>query len=171
MKYIELVTIENYYKNKKADRSNVPLVNHIHEGLAILDAVNASVQTKKAFCLHPLIQNNITTFDMSNISPRALYLAELYSQKANSYLCKPETDYVATFQDVYNLVGILNEDITLMLYADKIQNKKDFMLYHKDIHERSCELEHYFNLWIAFLLDLMKKHGWGIFNKNIKIST
>jgi hypothetical protein len=35
-----------------------------------------------------------------------------------------------------------------MLIADKIQNRKDFELYHKDIHERSDELKQYFFNWL-----------------------
>ena len=38
-----------------------------------------------------------------------------------------------------------------MLIADKIQNKKDFELYHKGSHPRSMELDHYFNNWLKRL--------------------
>ena len=39
-----------------------------------------------------------------------------------------------------------------MLYADKIQNEKDFKIYHEVTHERSKELREYFDNWINKLL-------------------
>jgi hypothetical protein len=38
-----------------------------------------------------------------------------------------------------------------MLIADKIQNRKDFELYHKDTHPRAKELTEYFNEWMKIL--------------------
>ena len=38
-----------------------------------------------------------------------------------------------------------------MLIADKVQNYKDFLLYHKNTHERSDELDEYFNSWFKIL--------------------
>ena len=38
-----------------------------------------------------------------------------------------------------------------MLIADKIQNRKDFELYHLGKHERSSELEQYFKNWLERL--------------------
>jgi hypothetical protein len=35
-----------------------------------------------------------------------------------------------------------------MLIADKIQNRKDFELYHEGTHERSLELKCYFIDWL-----------------------
>ena len=35
-----------------------------------------------------------------------------------------------------------------MLIADKVQNRKDFMMYHLHTHQRSKELEKYFNQWL-----------------------
>lgn len=41
-----------------------------------------------------------------------------------------------------------------MVLADKIQNRKDFRLYHKGKHKRSKQLSAYFDIWIEFLLYL-----------------
>ena len=38
-----------------------------------------------------------------------------------------------------------------MLKADKIQNYKDFRKYHLGTHEKSAELEQYFEEWLAAL--------------------
>jgi hypothetical protein len=38
-----------------------------------------------------------------------------------------------------------------MLIADKIQNRKDFELYHLGKHERSSELDSYFKNWLERL--------------------
>jgi hypothetical protein len=51
MKELELIT--QFYGDRKAERSGVPLINHIHEGLWILESMNASRVTKQGWCLHP----------------------------------------------------------------------------------------------------------------------
>ena len=38
-----------------------------------------------------------------------------------------------------------------MLIADKVQNYKDFLLYHYGIHERSNQLNQYFINWLSYL--------------------
>lgn len=38
-----------------------------------------------------------------------------------------------------------------MLVADKVQNYKDFSLYHADTHPRAKELERYFQNWFCRL--------------------
>ena len=54
----EYKVIERYYGDKIAERSKVMLMNHINEGLLILDAIEASEQAKKAYCLHPILQSD-----------------------------------------------------------------------------------------------------------------
>ncbi|UUZ75444.1 hypothetical protein LP414_27395 [Polaromonas sp. P1(28)-13] len=38
-----------------------------------------------------------------------------------------------------------------MLIADKVQNRKDFLEHHKGRHQRSDELDFYFNHWLKTL--------------------
>lgn len=38
-----------------------------------------------------------------------------------------------------------------MLIADKVQNYKDFEIYHKSTHPRSKELDQYFKNWLQKL--------------------
>lgn len=145
----ELLVIEEFYGDQRANRSGVLKINHIHEGLAILDALNASDLAKKAFCLHPIVQNS-EPVDVSWSD--SFDLAVEYRDRANSYLCRPETDYIQTMDDLVSVVGSMSDDCVMMLYADKVQNRKDFRLFHQGAHPRSDELTFYFDLWIDTLL-------------------
>lgn len=42
-------------------------------------------------------------------------------------------------------------EVNAMLIADKTQNRKDFVAYHKATHARSAELAHYFVTWLEAL--------------------
>lgn len=157
MKTAELVAIEEHieehYGSRTAMRFKVPLVNHIHEGLAILDAVGASEEAKRAFCIHPLTQNEVPLPPQCD-DEYVNELANRYAITANSYLCRPDTDHIRTIQDLdWHLRDIRwwDQDLIDMLYADKIQNRKDFRLYHDGTHARSKQLAHYFDLWIEYL--------------------
>lgn len=141
----EYEVISQFYGTRKAARSQVPLINHIDEGLELLD----SDLLKRAFCLHPLVQNE-EPLDLS--WSEALPLAQEYARKANAYLCRPETDYVKTSEQLLALTGSLGSEVASMLLADKTQNQRDFNKYHKDSHPRSQQLTEYFDLWIATCL-------------------
>ena len=140
--------IKDYYGNKTTERSGVKLINHIDEGLDILDDIGASQEVKDAYCLHPLLQsdqefNKNIDLDYSGISTKSLILAVEYRRVANSYLSTMKID---------DFVGFTNNEIKQMLYADKIQNEKDFRIYHEGTHPRSKELREYFNNWLNILL-------------------
>lgn len=140
--------IANYYGNDVAKRSGVKLMNHIDEGIEILKSIGADDETIDAYCLHPILQsdenfNKNFSMDFSGISTAALLLAMEYRRVANSYLSKNK---------IGDFVGFTNDKIKQMLYADKVQNEKDFALYHEGTHERSKELREYFNNWLNILL-------------------
>ena len=140
--------ISNYYGQSKTKRSGIPLINHIDEGIEILKGIGADEDTIEAYCLHPLLQsdeefNKNLNMDFSKVSTSALILAVEYRRVANSYLSTNKME---------DFVGFTNEKIKQMLYADKIQNEKDFALYHEGKHERSKELREYFNNWLNILL-------------------
>ena len=42
-------------------------------------------------------------------------------------------------------------DVNLILIADKIQNRKDFLLHHASTDPRAAELDRYFKLWLERL--------------------
>lgn len=148
---LEYKLITEYYANKTTERSGVKLINHIDEGLIILDAIDASEIAKRAFCLHPMLQNdeelrkNIFNPKFIDIDFSILLTTMEYRKTANAYLSN-------------RIIQCLNDiqlsplkDVNDMLIADKVQNFKDFEKYHKATHERSSELTEYFNNWIRKL--------------------
>ena len=145
---IELEIIERYYGKQQAKRSGVPYIHHIYEGLLILEAINASENSKRAYCLHPILQSdeeltkNLSFFNGLEVKSEILILTMEYRRVANSYLSK---DKVSDF------VGFSLPEVREMLVADKVQNYSDFLIYHKGSHPRSNELDEYFNNWFKLL--------------------
>lgn len=148
---IEYTSIVEVYGNDCAKRSGVRLMNHIDEGVEILDRIGASYEAKLAFCIHPIAQNG-DSVEFSTVK----LLAEEYAYFANKFLCKSETDHI---RDVNALENHLHGDIDFrmsndcrdMLIADKEQNRKDFLKYHYGTHVRSLELYAYFDAWLKYL--------------------
>lgn len=166
----EYELIQQFYGNRTAERSKIPLMNHIDEGLAILDRLNAWPATKAAFCLHPMIQdpgdlfrNNARLRHDPKVDRTALRLATGYytgpgypgwgyRNHAQAYLCKPHTDD----WDLDRIKAEIHFDamhpqVKKMLIADKIQNQKDFLAAHDGTHPRSKELTKYFENWLKIL--------------------
>lgn len=146
----EFVLIDMEYKDKTAKRSGVPLINHIKEGIDILEKRGASLTTIKAYCLHPLIQSDIDLAKNAEkiarlVDPYALLLATEYRKTANAYLSQRT---IGSLDDIeLSPLPEVNE----MLVADKIQNYKDFLIYHQKTHARSKELNEYFQNWLKKL--------------------
>lgn len=146
---VEYKLIQEYYGCRTANRSNVPLINHIHEGDYILWSLGNSISSRKAFCLHPLIQNdedmkaNLSIFENTEVDQYAVYLALEYRNIANQYLSHRKISSI----DEIKLSPV--EEVNWMLLADKVQNYKDFIIYHKENHPRSDELTEYFENWLA----------------------
>jgi len=146
----EYKAISRFYGDRTAKRSQVPLMNHINEGLIIMDAVQSSYDAMCAFCLHPLFQNDaeLTTqgyhYTLYVQNPRPVMLTMEYRRIANLYLahCKmPETGIE---------LSVLPE-VQKMLIGDKVQNRKDFIKYHFGTHPNSDRLYQYFNEWMQAL--------------------
>lgn len=150
----EYQVITDFYNIRTANRSGVPLMNHINEGIAILKEHQASFLSQQAFCLHPIVQNN-ENIDVS--WSKAYSLAIEYRDKANSYLCKPETDFVEEVHQLNKIIGEISTDCVYMLIADKRQNYKDFIAYHRGSHVRTQQLERYFNIWLSYLHQKLSK--------------
>lgn len=151
----EYQSIVAFYDGGKecAKRSGVPKINHINEGLLILQQIGSSELAMKAFCIHPIFQDDETCIDFINSSTpfpfdwRAVALAMEYRNAANAYLCRPETD----FQPGEYLPDLSIDEVKEMLIADKVQNKKDFVTYHQGTHPRSNQLTSYFDYWLSYL--------------------
>ncbi|HEX8614609.1 MAG TPA: hypothetical protein VF800_25295 [Telluria sp.] len=143
-----------FYGDDRADRSGVPLIAHIDEGLALLDEIGAPQRAKEAFCLHPLIQDGgallaalapDSMFSECQPDPVVVLLAMEYRRVANDYLlhhCEGEHDAIEL-----SCVDEVNQ----MLIADKIQNRKDFERFHRGKHKNSAVLERYFANWLRRL--------------------
>jgi hypothetical protein len=144
--FIEYDLISEFYQGDRASRSGVEFMNHIDEGLYILNRIGASETAKKAYCLHPMLQsdidlvNNIGNFQ--GIDPAVLITTVEYRSVANAYLSTRDIEHLSDIK-----ISPL-DDVNDMLIADKIQNKKDFMLHHKGTHPKSSRLERYFNNWL-----------------------
>lgn len=149
--------ISNFYGSRRAQRSGVLLLNHIYEGLVVLDAIGSTQAAKDAFCLHPLFQADddlVANLPRAGeFSPHVMLLVMEYRARANEALSdrvimlrgsspawvgKPATP------------GPLAE-VRDMLIADKVQNYADFLKYHSDTHPRAKELDFYFKHWLQVL--------------------
>ena len=146
----EYILIKKIYGEGKAERSEVPLINHIHEGCKILHLRKQELWTQRAFCLHPIFQtddmfaNAGLDYIQYTGADYSVTCAMEYRGIANAYLVK----------DVFPKNGIRLSpipDVNEMLIADKVQNRKDFEKYHLGIHKNSDRLIEYFNEWLDAL--------------------
>jgi hypothetical protein len=148
----EYAAIAAHYGDRTAQRSGVPLIHHIREGLVILAGrPHGTDRAQRAFCLHPLVQADA---DLAASYPAiasltddhaVLALAMEYRNIANRTL---SARVIAGADDIP--LSPLAE-VNAMLAADKIQNRKDFERYHKGTHARSDALDRYFRLWLERL--------------------
>ena len=61
-----LKLIENFYRDKRAERTKIPLINHIYEGLEIMSSLEASELGKSAYCIHPMLQDTSALIENIN---------------------------------------------------------------------------------------------------------
>lgn len=159
--------IADYYGDRTAERSGVPLIQHINDGLAVLDELNATSSAMRAYCLHPLFQadDNLASSaeamrDFAPVATRDAYVMLLvmeYRNRANAWLS--DKVYMPIFQSEVTTRPVASgmpvppvlEEVWHMLIADKVQNCKDFITHHKGTHPRSAELELYFGHWLLAL--------------------
>ena len=148
------LAIREFYSDRCSERSGVPYINHIDEGLAILDAIGASIDAKRAYCLHPVVQSD-SDFEVAfepksvlnrfDIDRHALALAVEYRSVANAYLSS------RVIQSTSEIRLSPLADVNDMLIADKIQNRKDFLIHHAETHPRAQQLSQYFDHWLKRL--------------------
>jgi hypothetical protein len=147
-KYLDYISC--YYGSRRAERSKVLYINHITEGLKIAKDLYYCQAVRDAFCIHPMFQSDECLAEISTtsipyvIDPYVMMLVMEYRRTANDYL----SVHSKTIDEIC-LSPI--KEVNQMLVMDKVQNKKDFELYHKDTHARSAELSVYFDNWLAKL--------------------
>jgi len=155
--------IKKFYGNKKSKRSNIPLINHIDEGLIILDRLVAPLICKQAYCIHPLLQLDEVFFynlvssrsGIKNADVQAVMLAMEYRHQLNRYHSKKVFKDETRKKELLTSLKEVMADTPYLRYialADKVQNRKDFIKYHLDTHERSKELNSYFSNWLFIIL-------------------
>ena len=156
----EYKAIEALYSHRRAARSGVLLMHHIDEGLQVLTQRGASVLAMKAFCLHPIVQDDAS---LANAYPRiaeltddpsVLALALEYRNIANATLSHRPIDGASDIP--LSPLAEVNE----MLVADKLQNWKDFILHHRSTHPRANILDRYFALWHERLGVTAERERW-----------
>lgn len=144
----EFFAICSFYKDKTTKRSMIPLINHITEGVYILEKLDCCDKTVKAYCLHPIFQedSNYTDNYYQYISDDPIVMTYVmeYRNIANAYLS------TRLISDISQIKLSPIQEVNHMLIADKIQNRKDFEIYHKN-HERYKELSIYFSNWFKAL--------------------
>jgi hypothetical protein len=166
----EYAAIRRHYGDRRAERSGVLLMRHIDEGLEVLASYGADDATLRAYALHPLVQadegleRSVDDLAQMTDDARVLLLAMEYRNIANQYL---STRVISDIGEIH--LGPLPE-VALMLKADKIQNYKDFLLYHRETHPRRAELESYFRSWLA-RLDISDEEFAGWLERLQRLST
>jgi hypothetical protein len=144
----EYVAIAAFYEGQFAKRSGIPYLNHIDEGLIILDEIGASETAKRAFCLHPLAQGDaeLAIFNPSAASTRDVLVAVMeYRNVANRYL---SFHHDQPFREP-RLSPLA--DVNDMLIADKVQNRKDFENHPALPVNKRIRLAAYFEKWLFAL--------------------
>jgi hypothetical protein len=157
---LEFEIISAFYGEKMAQRSQAPLINHIKEGLLIMQHEQFSELAQRAYCLHPIFQaddalkTHFSTFDFGQVSPQVIVLTLEYRNIANQYL-----SYKSITEAGEIALSPLPE-VNQMLFADKIQNCKDFERYHQQTHPRSAQLTQYFANWFKRLGITQEKYAY-----------
>jgi hypothetical protein len=160
MEDVHYIIIREFYRFQTANRSGIPYMNHIDEGLVILKHLEARQVTKQAWCIHPVVQSNenmrreIFDFKLAGANSAAIVLAMEYRHTANSYLSHHRVDDIPR-KLLFDLRDKLRnfEMLRHMLIADKIQNYKDFQANEK-LYENAYVLNEYFLDWIFTILEL-----------------
>jgi hypothetical protein len=167
--------IVRYYGNKRTKRSGILLIDHINQGIEILRRIGADEVTMEAYAVHPIFQADADLkanfFQCAQLNQLVVLYALEYRNIANRSLSDivveswqgwPHNDTRTLLLDRPIVISPL-DPVNQMLIADKVQNRKDFLIYHKGSHPRSEMLDFYFNSWLKALdvneetyLDLVK---------------
>lgn len=151
----EYRAIEEFYGDGRARRSGVFFMNHIDEGLVVLRRLNALDATRRAWCLHPIVQGDadlalaVRAGALAPFANEVVVLAMEYRNIANRFLSPMEQH--PGYDDPGQICRSPLVEVDQMLVADKVQNFKDFREHHLASHPRAARLERYFQRWLAAL--------------------
>lgn len=142
--------ILEHYKDRRAKRSGVLLMNHIYEGVIIMRELFASEHAIHAYIIHPLLQDDEPLKKHFHIcahylEPEVIGLAMEYRRTANACLA-----HHVFIEPAKSPLGEVNQ----MLIADKVQNYKDFLAYHDGKNHcrvSDITMHFYFNAWFKEL--------------------
>lgn len=139
--------VADFYGDGRSKRSDIPLMNHINEGIVVLERIGANIKVQEAFATHPLFQADVDLSKnfrlVSELDQAVVALSFEYRNIANSFL----TQHMPKDAVMLSPIAEVNQ----MLIADKVQNRKDFILYHFGTHEKSDILDRYFKVWLSAL--------------------
>lgn len=150
--------ISEFYGDRQTERSKIKLMAHINEGLEILHILRVNYETKSAYCLHPLFQDDALLYQsypkITNgawwdrlVTRNSLVLVMEYRNVANLY--RKEHYLPGTVPTLSPL-----REVNQMLIADKLQTFKDFMRYRYATHPDAHDIHDYFRSW-AQALDML----------------
>src|ERR1700712_2908004 len=149
----EYQAIREHYADRVAERSGVPLMQRIEEGLIILGELGATDDALRAFCLHPLFQADDALIrhgqdymDRVDADPFVILLVMEYRSRANAWPSdRVQRTQVGLQMDSYGIASLPSagpmEAVQHMLIADKVQHRKDFIRHHRGKHARSDEMD------------------------------
>ena len=92
-----LTAINEFYGDRTATRSKIPLIHHIKEGVEILRGLEGSTDNEiNAFCVHPMFQDDEYLLERDlpsdyislHIATEVMKLVMEYRHVANQYLPK-----------------------------------------------------------------------------------
>lgn len=151
------VTISKYLGDEVTWKSKKFKMDHIDEGLAIMEIRNASKYAKSAFCLHPMMQDDCDlrkhrsgkglSLPDSMVPMRVLINVMDFRSVANEY--KLFSYPRKKIKSVYDIRKSPLKDVDEMLIADKVQDRKDFEVY--GVYGDEKDHAEYFKNWLERL--------------------
>jgi len=157
--------IRDHYGDRSEERSGVPLMQRIEEGLIILGELDASEEAMRAFCLHPLfladddlVRHGQDFMDRVEADPIVIMLVMEFRSRANAWT-SDRIHLSGTGPSPNGLEGLPSglpsagpiDAVKDMLIADKVQGRKAFIRHDRGRHPRSDALDVYFDQWLLAL--------------------
>ena len=151
------VTISKYLGNDYTYKSKKFKMDHIDEGLAVMEWRKASKFAKSAFCLHPMVQDDcdlrkhkrgkeLSLPDSMVPMPVLINVME-FRATANEYRLFNHPR--RKIKNIYDIRKSPLKDVDEMLIADKVQDRKDFEIY--GVYGDEKEHVEYFKNWLERL--------------------